>query len=147
MNSIIEFCIFKLVWVSSFTLSWSFWFFGPNCPKQGISGWKQKKWTSLLNSAYLNEFKYRVSPWTGNFNFLEQICPKGIFPIKNRKIEHQHWIKHIQIRLGTKFQFQLIILTFWTKFAQKGYFWSKQKELTSWLNSACLNYCMYQISA
>ena len=29
------------------------------------------------------------------------------------------------ISLGTKFQLKLKILFFWTKFAQKGYFWSK----------------------
>ena len=38
-----------------------------------------------------------------SFDFLDQICPKRVIPIKNRKIEH-HWILHIPISLGTKFQ-------------------------------------------
>ena len=71
---------------------------------------------------------------------MEQICPKSIFPIKNRKIEHQHWIKHIQIRVGTKFQFQLIILTFWTKFAKKGYFRSKTERV-----NIMIEFCMFEL--
>ena len=34
-----------------------------------------------------------------------------------------------QFIFGTKFQLELKILTFWTKFAQKGYFWSQTKEV------------------
>ena len=34
----------------------------------------------------------------------------------------------IQITVDTKFQPKLIILIFWTKFAQKGYFQSKMKK-------------------
>ena len=33
--------------------------------------------------------------------------------------------------LGIKFQLKLITLTFWTKFAQKGYFWSKTKKVNT----------------
>ena len=33
VKSVIEFCIFKLVYVWSFTLDWQFWHFGPNLPK------------------------------------------------------------------------------------------------------------------
>ena len=40
VNSTTEFCIFKLVLVPNFSLNWQFWFFGPNLPKKGISGWK-----------------------------------------------------------------------------------------------------------
>ena len=53
-DSTIEFCIFKLVFVSNFTLNKQFWIFGPNLPKKDIYGQKQKKWTSSLNSAYSN---------------------------------------------------------------------------------------------
>ena len=62
------------------------------------------------------------------FDFLDQIYPKSIFSIKNRKSEHHYWIHHIRISQGTKFQLKHIILTFWTKFAQKGYFQSKTKK-------------------
>ena len=51
--------------------------------------------------------------------FLDQICPKRVFPLWNRKSEHHHWILHTWIRLGAKFQLKLTILNFWTKFAQE----------------------------
>ena len=47
----------------------------------------------------------------------------------NKKSEHDYWILHIRIGLGTKFYFKLIILIFWTKFAQKGYFRSKTETV------------------
>ena len=59
---------------------------------------------------------------------LDQICPKRVFPIKSRKSEHHYGILDIRISLGTKLQLKLNILTFWTKFAQKGYFRSKTKS-------------------
>ena len=34
--------IFELGWVPNFSLSWKLWFFGPNLPKKGVSGQKQK---------------------------------------------------------------------------------------------------------
>ena len=45
--------------------------------------------------------------------------------------EHHHWILYIQIILGTKFQLKLTILMFWTKFAEKGCFPSKNKKLNT----------------
>ena len=119
---------------------WQFLLFGPHCPKQAISGQKQKKWTSPLNSAYLNHFKYRVSRWIDNFNFMDQICPKYVFSIKDRKSEHHHWILHTRFSLGTRFQLQLIILTFWTKFAQKEYFQSKPEK-----GNISIEFCMFEL--
>ena len=52
---------------------------------------------------------------------------KKVFPIKNWKSEH-HWIPHIQITLGTKFQLRLTILIFLTRFAQKRFFLSKAEK-------------------
>ena len=52
---------------------------------------------------------------------MNQICRKSVFPIKNRKSEHEHWILHIWISLNIKFHFELTILFFWTKFAEKAY--------------------------
>ena len=52
---------------------------------------------------------------------------KGISSQKRKKgkSEHQHWILDIRISLGTKFQLNLTILIFLTKFAKKGYFRSE----------------------
>ena len=52
---------------------------------------------------------------------------KGISSL-NRNNKHGHWILHIRIRLATKFQLKLVILIFWTKFRQKGYFSSKTRK-------------------
>ena len=43
---------------------------------------------------------------------------------------HRHWILHIRVRLGTKFQFKLTTSNFWNKFAQKGYFWLKTEKVS-----------------
>ena len=65
--------------------------------------------------------------WTNNFEFLDQICPRRIFMVKNRRSEH-HWIPHFQIILGTKFEPKLTILIFSTRFAQKKFFWFKTEK-------------------
>ena len=37
----------------------------------------------------------------------------------------------IRISLGSKFQLKLAVLIFWTRFAQKGYFWSKTAKVNT----------------
>ena len=64
--------------------------------------------------------------------FWTKFPPKRVLPVKKKKkkkSEHDRWISHIGISLGTKFHLKLTILTFWTKFAQKGHFWSKTKKV------------------
>ena len=73
---------------------------------------------------------YQISLWINNFEFLDQICPRKIFMVKNRKIEHHHWILLIQISLGTKFQLKLTILIFWPDLPKKGFSGLKQKKWT-----------------
>ena len=43
IDTTIEFCIFKLAFVSNFTLNKQFWIFGPNLPKKDIYCQKQKQ--------------------------------------------------------------------------------------------------------
>ena len=64
-----------------------------------------------------------------------------VFPTKHRKRKHHRWILHIRISLNTKSQLKRTILTFWTKFTQKGYFQSKTEKskhhhwiMCTWLN-------------
>ena len=54
IDTTIEFCIFELVFESSFALNKQFWISGPNLTKKDIYGQTQKKWTSSLNSACSN---------------------------------------------------------------------------------------------
>ena len=83
---------------------------------------------------------YQISAWTDNSDFMYQIFPERVFRVKNRKSEHHHWILLIRISLGTKFQLKLTILTFWTKFTQKGYFWSKTKKVTN-----TTEFCIFEL--
>ena len=46
---------------------------------------------------------YKVSAWTDNSDFMDQICSERIVPVINRKSEHHYWILHIRISLGNKF--------------------------------------------
>ena len=77
--------------------------------KKGTSGLKIKKWTSPMNYPCLRWSRYQISTWTDNLNFLDQICPKSVFPVEKRKSEHHHWIFQIQISLETNSQLKLTI--------------------------------------
>ena len=55
---------------------------------KGISGGKQRKETSLLNSAYSIYSIYRISLWIDNSEFRYQLCSKRVFLIKNGKSEY-----------------------------------------------------------
>ena len=57
--------------------------------------------------------------------------PKKSTSSQKQKSEQHHWILHIRIWLATKFQLKVTILIFWTKFAKKGYFWSKTRKANS----------------
>ena len=65
---------------------------------------------------------------------MDQIYPRKIFMVTNWKSEHHHWIPHIKISLGMKFQLKLTIWLFWLdlpkKGFQKGFFWSKTEKWT-----------------
>ena len=139
MNITIEFYIFELVLVPTFTLNNQLWILGPNLPKKGISCWKWKNWTSPLHFAYSNYFEYQISLYTNNFEFRDQICPKRAFSVKNEKSEYHHWILHILNSLGTKFHFKQTILNFETKFAQKVYFRSKMKKVNN-----TIEFCIFE---
>ena len=131
MNITIEFFIFKLVLVPIFSLYWQLRYFGPNFPTKG--SYFQSKTDKIDTTIEFCIFELVfVSNFTlNNFEFLDQICPRKIFMVKNRKSEHHHWIPHIQISLGTKFQLKLTILIFLTRFTQKGFFWSKTEKVNT----------------
>ena len=61
MNISNESYIFKLVCVPNSTLNKQVWISGPNFSKEGISGPKQKKLTSQLNSAYSSKARFHIS--------------------------------------------------------------------------------------
>ena len=112
MNIIIEFCIFKLVLVPNFSLSWQLWFFLPDLPRKSFSGLKQKKRRPHIFYIILHIQTSLVQNFGSNW-----------------QIEHHHEILHISISLGIKFQLKLIVLSFLTKFTQKkGIFRRRQNK-------------------
>ena len=140
MDTIIEFCVFELVFVSNFTVDKQLWIFGQNLPTKGFSGLKQKKWKLPLNSGYSNYSRNQISAQTDSFDILDQIYPKKVFPVKKRKSEHHHGILHIWISVGTKFQRKLTIWVFGPNLPKKGY--SKLQTLAFWVvkvNSTIVN--------
>ena len=66
--------------------------------------------------------------------------PKRVFLVSNRKSEHHHWILHIRISVGTKFQLKLTSLIFWTKFLPKGYFQSKTNKMNT-----TIEFCIFEL--
>ena len=133
-------------------------------PKKGISSLNQKKeyndWVLHIQISLHTKFQFKLTilmfwtnftkkehmwwpilekKWT-NYEFcIFEICHKRVFPVKNRKSEHPHWILHIQIILRTKFQFKLTILVFWTKLGQKGYFASKSEKINT-----IIQFCIFK---
>ena len=66
---------------------------------------------------------------TDKFDFLIITCPKRVFTVQNRKMEHDNQIQHIQINHDTNFHCKQPILIFCTKFDQKGYLQSKTEQM------------------
>ena len=120
MKQITHFCLEG----ESPTLNWQFWLFRQNLLLKGISSQKQKRehhhWILHIRISLGTEFQLKTVNLENYFNILKQICPKKALPIKIEKTEHRHWIPHIRVSLGIGFQLKLTILTFWTKFTQRG---------------------------
>ena len=132
MNITTEFCVFELVKVPNFTLNWQFWFFGPNLAKEYLVK-IGKKWTTY--EPHIFEIsRYQTSASRIKF------ASKGFSQSKKERVNStHHWILHIQISLGTKFQLKLTILIFWTIFAQKGYFQSLSEKMNT-----TIKFCIFK---
>ena len=67
-----------------------FWFFLTIFAQKGYYTFrKQKTWTPPRNFPYSNYFWHQISVFwffTENFDFLDYILPKRVFPIVNRKV-------------------------------------------------------------
>ena len=72
-------------------------------PKRLLPVWNIK-WRPPVNFTYSN---LCIKFYFEQFWILGQICPRRVFMVKNKKSEYHHWILHIRISLGTKFQLKL----------------------------------------
>ena len=91
---------------------------------------KQKKWTLHIFYIILHIQISLVRSFSSNwqFWFFGSNLPRKIFPVENKTNEYHHGIPHIWIILVTKLHRKLIILSFWTKFTQKGISSRKQNK-------------------
>ena len=129
MNITIESFILELVWSTNFQLKLTIAIFWTKFAQEKYLWSKTEKVNIIIEFRLFKLVSwYQISALTDNFDFFDQICPKKVFLVKNRKSEHHHWILLIQISLGTKFQLKLTISIFCTKFAQKGISSRKQKK-------------------
>ena len=51
---------------------------------------KTEKLNTSIESRIFELARYQISAETDNYEFLDKICPKRIYPVKKREIEHQH---------------------------------------------------------
>ena len=126
---------------SNFILNWPFWFFGPNLPKKDYFRSKTERVNIIIGFCIFE----LVLVLNLNLNwkfwfFCIKIYPKSLFPVENWESELHHWILHIWISVGTKFQLKQAILIFRTKFDQKGYFWSKLEKLNT-----TIEFCIFKL--
>ena len=129
MNITIESFILELVWSTNFQLKLTIAIFWTKFAQEKYLWSKTEKVSIIIEFRLFKLVSwYQISALTDNFDFFDQICPKKVFLVKNRKSEHHHWILLIQISLGTKFQLKLTISIFCTTFAQKGISSRKQKK-------------------
>ena len=98
-------------------LKLTIWLFWPDLPKKGFSSLKQKKWAPHIFYVILHIQISLVRNFSSNwqFWFFWPNLPKKVFPVKNWKSEHYHWVLHIHICI----------------FVQKGFFWSKTKKVNT----------------
>ena len=112
----------------------------------------QSRYQTPLVLCNFTGFLYLISnilPLIPNFNLNQQFCFSGPNFPKNGTAGMKHKKQtsllnmNIEISLGTKFQLNLIILIFRTKFPQKGYFQSKLEKVntpTSTFSNFILNW-------
>ena len=104
LNITIELCKFELVYAPNFGLNWKFSFFGSNLPRKDISKMENLNITiafCMFELLWVPIFTLHKQFWILGPH---QICLKREFSVKNKKSEQNHWILHIWISLGTKFQ-------------------------------------------
>ena len=152
-NIIIEFCIFELIYVPSYSLNWQFWVFGYNLRKNDIFSRKQKKWTEPLNSEYSNYVGMIIPNSTFNFqpkltilNFGIKFAQKWYFRLKtkNVSITINFCIYEILLMVNLSLNWQLWF--FGPDIPKKDISGRKQIKSTSPWNSTYLRVCLNKIS-
>ena len=64
----------------------------------------------FFSKYFVRNCKYQILAQTDNFDVLDKICQKRVFPVKNRKSEPHHCVLHIRISLGINLYLNLTTL-------------------------------------
>ena len=75
--------------------------------------------------------------------FSIRFAQKKFFWFKTEKSGHHHWILYSQV--SAKYQLKLTILSFWTKFTQKGYFQLKTEQAVQVLRAFA--FCVVKVNS
>ena len=94
--------------------------------KKGYLGSKTEKMNIIIQFFVFELVWVRILGLNWQFWFFGTSFPNNWFLVENSKRESDHWILHIQISLGTKFQLKLTILIFSINFVWKGYFYKTE---------------------
>ena len=131
VNIIVELRLFKFRLYQILAETEGFDFFDQIYP--GFSGLKQKEWTPHIFYIILHIQISLVWNFSANWQFLlfGSNLHKKLFPVKNGKSYHHHWIPHIQISLLVpNFCFNWQFWFFWPDLSKKGFSGLKQKKWT-----------------
>ena len=107
-------------------------FFWLDLPRKGFSGLKQEKLTPYIFYIILHIQISLVRNFSSNWQlFFGSNLHKMVFPVKNWKSQHHHWILHIQISLLVpNFCFNWQFWFFWPDLSKKGFYGLKHKKWT-----------------
>ena len=91
IDTIIDYCIFELVFVTNFTLNKQFWIFGPNLPKKDMV--KNRKtdyhhWIPLFQISLGTKFQLKLTILI----FLTRFTQKGFFWSKTEKVNTTYFL-------------------------------------------------------
>ena len=130
----IKFCILKLVLIRNFRFNCQFWFFGPNLPKNSISGLKWKKsehyhWILQFRISLNTTFQLKLTI----LMLWAEFSQKGYFRSKTEKVNTTK--EFCIFKLGYVPNFTLIkqIWILGTNLLKKGYFRLKTEKVNIYI--------------
>ena len=85
VNTTIEFCIFKLVWVPSFSWNWQFWFLDQICPKRAFAVGNRKKMNITIELRIFQSVLFQLKSTILIFFFWPNLPKKDISGRKQEK--------------------------------------------------------------
>ena len=139
MSITIEFCILKFVEEPNFNLKWQFWFFGPNFPKNGISGLKRKKWASPLNLHIQISQSTKFPLKKTILGFWTKFFQKKYFRSKTEEMSITNNFCILKLDLVRNFSLKWQFWFFGPNLPQNGIFSLKRNKWASPLNSPYSN--------